>query len=86
MRRCWTTAVLAAFALSLLCPVAFAQEREEQEGSPRARQEWFYHQRAYPLQHTPAGVRMRALGQKLAMQQREAAAAAQTNVAINNST
>ncbi len=73
-RRCWTTAVLSAFALSLLCPVAFAQAREEREGDPRARQEWFYHQRAYPLQHTPPGARARAFSQKLAMRQRELAA------------
>jgi hypothetical protein len=45
-RFLWT-AVLAAFACSLVSSVAFAQEREE-EGDPQARQEWFYHQRAYP--------------------------------------
>jgi len=83
-RFLWT-AVLAAFAFSLWSSRAFAQEREEQEGTPRARQEWFYHQRAYPLQRTPVGVRFRALNQKLAMQQREAAAAQQAAVAINNS-
>ncbi len=82
-RFLWT-AVLAAFAFSLPSSLAFAQNEQEEAG-PRARQEWFYHQRAYPLQHTPPGVRMRALNQKLAMQQREAAAAQQAGVNINNS-
>ena len=78
------TAVLAALALCLLFPATFAQEREEQEGGPQARQEWFYHQRAYPLKQTPAGARLRALNQRLAMRQREVSAAQLAGVPINN--
>ncbi len=81
-RFLWTV-VLAACAFSLLSSLAFAQEREEREADPRARQEWFYHQRAYPLQRTPPGARLRALSQKLAMRQQELAAP-QANPNISN--
>jgi hypothetical protein len=73
-----------AIASSLLSSLAFAQNAEQHEADPHARQKWFYHQRASPLQHTPPGARARALRQKAVMQQREALAVQQAGVAINN--
>src|SRR5579864_4214954 len=76
--------LVAGVAFCLSSSLAFAQNPERVESDPRARQEWFYHQRAYPFQHTPPGARMRALSRKLAMHQREAASAGQTGISINN--
>ena len=83
--RAVVVAGLAAMAILFLVPSRAAAQAPEQdeEGGPRAREQWFYHQRAYPLAHTPAGARTRALAQKRAMQQREAAAASQS-AAISN--
>jgi hypothetical protein len=50
-----------------------AAENEEQEGADflRARAEWFYRQRAYPLGRIPAGVRQRAIEHRKAMEARQ---------------
>jgi hypothetical protein len=60
----------------LFAASAFAQQGEEKDWGPRERPEWFYHQRAYPLAHTPPGARLRALNEMLKMRQAEADAAA----------
>jgi len=68
---------VAVFSL-LFAESAFAQQNEEQSWGPRERQEWFYHQRAYPLTHTPPGARLRALNELLQMRQAEAEASGPT--------
>ncbi|HEV8266691.1 MAG TPA: choice-of-anchor D domain-containing protein, partial [Thermoanaerobaculia bacterium] len=52
----------AAFvaALALVLPVA-AQEEPREEGNLEEREEWLFRQRAFPLDHVPAGARVRAL-------------------------
>ncbi len=61
---------VVSLCLSLLpfAPVMSAQEgarhavrKQEEQDQPRQREEWFYHQRAYPHQRIPAGARMRAV-------------------------
>jgi uncharacterized repeat protein (TIGR01451 family) len=55
-----------AIATLLCTSLGFAQQPSEPaEGGDmiRQRMEWFYHQRAYPLKHIPAGARLRALKQ-----------------------
>jgi hypothetical protein len=56
-----------AVATSFCTSLGFAQQQSEPpEGGDmiRQRMEWFYHQRAYPLKHIPAGARLRALREK----------------------
>lgn len=56
------------WAMAAAGPAALGQERGRHavrkpadDDQPRAREEWFYHQRAYPHQRIPAGARMRAV-------------------------
>jgi photosystem II stability/assembly factor-like uncharacterized protein len=74
----WRVAAAAFVAMfSLLSAAsAFAQQDEKRDWGPRERQEWFYHQRAYPLAHTPPGARLRAVNEMLKMRQAEAEATA----------
>jgi uncharacterized repeat protein (TIGR01451 family) len=62
-----TNISLVLLVIALVCAsLGFAQqEAEPPEGSNMVRQrmEWFYNQRAYPLEHIPAGARLRALKQ-----------------------
>jgi photosystem II stability/assembly factor-like uncharacterized protein len=57
-----------------------AQEADSEFESPdsiKQREEWYHHQRAYPLEHIPAGMRVKALRQRQLM---EAQAKAQATV------
>ncbi len=76
-------AIAIMFTALLACLWVAAQEYEdpknEHEGDPRARMEWFYGQRAYPLRQIPKGARARALQQleqKLAAEEISAAQSA----------
>lgn len=68
--RSATAALVAVFCL-LSAASAFAQQGEEKDWGPRERQEWFYHQRAYPLAHIPPHARARAFNEVLKMRQAE---------------
>lgn len=48
-----------------------ANQHEEQGDDVRAREDWFYQQRAFPLVRIPPGARWRALGQLEEMRRRE---------------
>ena len=65
---------------ALLVVVAAAQEADSEFESPESiqqREEWYHHQRAYPLKHIPAGMRVKALRQRQLMEA-QAKAQAQT--------
>jgi uncharacterized cupin superfamily protein len=66
--------LIALTALFVVPLPTVAQEHETGEVGPRQRQEWFYHQRAYPNKHTPPGARLHALGQMQIMHQQELSA------------
>src|SRR5260370_10023639 len=51
-----------AIFLSLLCMASFAQQREKDDHA-RARDEWFYSQRAYPLGRIPPLARVNAIAE-----------------------
>ena len=60
--------ILVGFTFLTLASIlaGFAQQEPEpaEKGDlVRQRLEWFYNQRAYPLKHIPAGIRLRALEQ-----------------------
>ncbi|MFY9558607.1 MAG: hypothetical protein WAQ52_00095 [Terriglobales bacterium] len=75
IRRWWPSTLLVAVVLCVLQQPGVAQEPEKEEVGPRERQEWFYLQRAYPLERTAPGARIRALKQMLHMKQQEETAA-----------
>ncbi len=56
---------------SVFTVLAAAQQADSEFESPdsiRQRDEWYRHQRAYPLQHIPAGVRVKALRKRQVME------------------
>src|SRR5207237_751275 len=57
-----------------------ARERNERDTAKR-RQQWFYGQRAYPLQRIPPGMRLRALEQRQAMEREALERAARQRLA-----
>ena len=63
--------LIAMLVLFVAWLPSVAQEHETQEVGPRQRQEWFYHQRAYPNKRTPPSARLRAVVQMQIMQQQE---------------
>ena len=72
-----TLAFLIFFQAALLVGFAAAQEAEsgvaESPEMIRQREEWYHQLRAYPLKHIPAGVRVRALRRRQAMEALEEA-------------
>src|SRR5579864_3335370 len=68
VRALWSLVVCLA---SLFAVFSAAQETEPQNESSdliRQRDEWYRHQRAYPLKHIPAGLRVKALRKRQAME------------------
>jgi uncharacterized repeat protein (TIGR01451 family) len=62
---------------AILCLSSFpvlAQDHETDDAGPRERQEWFYHQRAFPNKVTPPGARLNAFRHTQRMMLQEAAA------------
>jgi uncharacterized protein (TIGR03437 family) len=49
--------------LSGFCAASFAQESDDDEARQSARVEWFYNQRAYPVDDIPAGARIEAIAE-----------------------
>ncbi|HEY3926941.1 MAG TPA: hypothetical protein VGL89_01085 [Candidatus Koribacter sp.] len=78
-----TRRILVAFFsvsfVAALCAQETFEPKEKMEAGPQERQEWFYHQRAFPFAHTPAGAHRRAFGEAMQMrineQQRRASMA-----------
>ena len=72
-----STIIIGCSCTPLFVMCSAAQETDSGIGeSPemiKQRIEWYHHQRAYPLKHIPAGVRLKALAEMQAMKAREAA-------------
>jgi uncharacterized repeat protein (TIGR01451 family) len=77
MSRFVRRSVFLAILSSVLMVPAFAQDHETEEAGPQQRQEWFYHQRAFPAKQTPPGARMNAQRYSQLMFQQELAAGIQ---------
>ena len=63
--------ILAALSIFSLLQFLPAQEADSDHETPdeiRQREEWYLHQRAFPLQHIPAGVRVNAVRQRRVME------------------
>ncbi len=73
-------ALIVVFLAALFVAVGAAQEADSEFESPASiqqREEWYHHQRAYPLTHIPSGMRVKALRQRELM---EAQARAQATI------
>ena len=69
MFRVLTLTVVCLSALFVV--IAAAQEADSEFESPdsiKQREEWYHHQRAYPLKHIPAGLRVKALRKRQLME------------------
>jgi photosystem II stability/assembly factor-like uncharacterized protein len=69
--RLVTLCVFVFCLLTLFSGFAAAQEADSGEESPemiRQRDEWYHHQRAYPLKNIPAGLRVKALRKRQLME------------------
>ena len=69
--RNYTLIIIVMAAFCGISSLTVAQGYETTGVGPRHRQEWFYHQRAYPNKHTPPGARLNALKQMRAMAKQE---------------